>query len=483
MIKRAKIVATIGPAGDPPQVLADLIRSGVNIFRINLAHGDMETHTRRVQAIRAASKQLGLPVGILADLAGPKLRLGKILNDSVNLTTGENLVLARGATTDQPSTIVTEYPYLLDELKKGDMIVIGDGGVSLVVEEVSPERAICKVVDEGTIRSRQGIALPNTRLRIETLSEQDYEHARWASEQKLDFVSISFVRTPEDITGLRAFLTKCNSQAAIIAKIEKRESLNCLEEIVEASDGVMVARGDLGLEVDIATTAVVQKRIVQTCMKHHKPVIVATQMLESMHTTKRPTRAEVADVTNAVLDGADACMLSGETAVGKYPVDSVRMMARIQSEAERLLQMNPGLGAWNYFDESDDVTQAVVQGASQIAKLIRAKLIVVASQNGRAATLMAKLRTMIPTVYVTDSEEHEGHATLWWGVDPMLVDSIESEGLLIEAIHRWNSQKKYLEKGDRIILLTDVRSFPSGHDSILVYEFNGEEIQLQKTQL
>lgn len=465
--RRTKIIATVGPACDSVDTLRELILAGVNVFRLNMAHGNLDSHSSRVYRIREASEAAGLPVGILADLAGPKLRLGKLAADSLECVPGNILTLRRGAVAESPSEIVSEYEALLDEIQAGDRIIIGDGTVALEVVESDTNQARCCVVDGGTIRSRQGIALPHTRLSIQTIGPADYAHAEWATILNLDYVSLSFVRNAQDIHQLREYLASKGSRAMIIAKIEKRESLDALDEIVKAADGIMVARGDLGLEVDIATTAIVQKRIIATCRIENKPVIVATQMLESMHSSKRPTRAEVSDVSNAILDGADACMLSGETAVGQYPVDSVSMMSRILGETEALvpdsvLVPDPA--------RRDDITEAVLQGATQISRGIRSKVIVVVTKSGRSAIVRSKLRDRTLSLCLTDSTRVIGQACLWWGVYPYPVASVENEGAIADAILAWNAKNGVLESGERVVVVSDRRAYPAGHDSILVQE-------------
>jgi pyruvate kinase len=467
--RRTKIIATVGPACQETETLAQLIQAGVNVFRLNMAHGDMESHTLMVERIRSAAKQVHRPIGILADLAGPKLRLGQLAEHEIECETGDTLMLRRGRKASLQNELVSEYENLLDEIQIGDKIIIGDGTICLEVTQRNQDEATLWVIDGGTIRSRQGLALPHTRLSIETIGVADYEHATWAAQQGLDFVSLSFVRSPADIRELRRHLATCDAQAAIIAKIEKRESLDCLDEIVAEADGIMVARGDLGLEIDIASTAMVQKKIIAACHQHQKPVIVATQMLESMHNSKRPTRAEVSDISNAILDGADACMLSGETAVGKYPVDSVKMMARIQEEAEPLA---PGMILHHGQRQRPDIdlTESILEGAAHVARSIDSKIVVVATKTGEPAIIKSKLRDRTPTLCITDSRSVHGQACLWWGVTPWLVENLDWEQELFNAINDWNGWTHQLEPNDQVVIVSDRLVFPAGHDSILVYE-------------
>ena len=468
-IRRTKIVATVGPSCSQVETLARLILAGVNVFRLNMAHGNMDSHSRFVDNIRAASEQAQRPVGILADLAGPKLRLGNLAHTEISCEPGDSLVLRRGTESRQADELVTDYPALLDEIHVGDKLVIGDGTICLEVTRKSPDEAFLLVVDGGTIRSRQGLALPNTRLSIQTIGPADFEHAEWAANLNLDFISLSFVRDAEDLRELRRHIDKYQSKAAIIAKIEKRESLEKLDEIVAEADGIMVARGDLGLEIDIASTAVVQKKIIALCRRAQKPVIVATQMLESMHESKRPTRAEVSDVSNAILDGADACMLSGETAVGKYPVEAVQMMARIQLETEPLA-LGMTIGNEVFSANGGDLTESVLEGAAHVARCIDSKVLVIATKTGRPAIVKSKLRDRTPTLCITDSPSIHGQGCLWWGVIPWLVDSMDDESTLFQAIIDWNKWTHILSPGDRVVIVSDRLTYPAGHDSILVYQ-------------
>ena len=335
---QTKIVATIGPASDGEEQLAELIRAGVDVFRINAAHGNRPEHERRLAACRAASESVGWPVAVLVDLAGPKMRLGELAGGQLDLAAGDRLRFVRGDQPGRPGELTSTYELLIDELAAGDRIMLADGTVSLVVEQVGADEAVCRVVQPGTVRSRQGVNLPGVKLSAPALGEADRDNARWAARGGVDFLGLSFVRGPDEVHQLKALIEAEGAQAQVIAKIEKPEALDRLEEIVEAADAIMVARGDLGVEIDIAQMAVAQKRIVALCNQRRKPVIIATQMLDSMQHSRIPTRAEVADTSNAVLDGADACMLSGETAAGEYPRESVEMMHRIALATERLFK-------------------------------------------------------------------------------------------------------------------------------------------------
>ena len=353
---QTKIVATVGPACDGEDKLAELIAAGVDVFRLNMAHADHRQQDVRLAMIRAAAARASRTVGVLVDLAGPKMRLGALPGDRLLCRTGERVRFVRGEAAetaapasggDVPSTAVTPdltttYAPLIDELQPGNRVMLADGIVGLVVEAVEKDAAVCRVVQSGLIRSRQGVNLPGVKLSVPALNDIDRENAAWAAKSGIDFVGLSFVRRAEDICELKELLAAAatgdgNVGPHVIAKIEKPEALENLAAIVAAADGVMVARGDLGVEIDIAEVAVAQKQIIAECRRQGKPVIIATQMLDSMQHSRLPTRAEVADVSNAILDGADACMLSGETAVGDYPQETVEMMHRIALAAEGLL--------------------------------------------------------------------------------------------------------------------------------------------------
>ncbi|HEV3340993.1 MAG TPA: pyruvate kinase, partial [Pirellulales bacterium] len=335
---RTKVIATVGPACREEHQLAELVRAGVDVFRLNMAHGGVEAQQVNLERIRRVSEAEERPVGVLADLAGPKIRLGELPGGEVECCQDACLRFVRGETSSQPAELVSNYSRLIDELKVGDRVMLADGTVSLVVEDRGADVAVCRVTQPGVVRSRQGINLPGVKLGLPAMNEADCAHAIWAAQRGIDFVGLSFVRSPDEVLALKAVLRAHNSRAMVIAKIEKPEALSRLEEIVSAADGVMVARGDLGVEIDVARTPVAQKQIVAACNRHRKPVIIATQMLDSMQHSQRPTRAEVTDVANAILDGCDACMLSGETAVGKYPRAAVEMMNRIAVATEPLLR-------------------------------------------------------------------------------------------------------------------------------------------------
>ncbi len=468
---RTKTVATIGPACSDHDMLVEMIRAGVDVFRINMAHGDRESHQACVDAIRNASLAAKLPVATLADLAGPKIRLGTLPQDPLQCANGQQLTFVRGEESEDPSQLVTNYAKLLDELDVGDTVMLTDGTVRLEVIETGDGFAHCKVVDGGTIRSRQGVNLPGVKLSVPAMDETDIDNARWAGREGIDFISLSFVRTPEEINELKAMLHDQRSKAQVIAKIEKREAMENLEAIVEAANGVMVARGDLGVEIDIAQTALAQKKIIHVCRQQGKPVIVATQMLESMHRSARPTRAEVSDVSNAILDGADACMLSGETAIGEYPLAAVKMMQRIMIETERVLHRRPSRTDSLRNPEHDEST-AVVFGASQVAKQIDARLLVLATGSTSVLLAKSKQRDFIPTICVTESTVTQRRACMFWGIYPLLADKVDDTDAVAQAVRRWLHDDPHLKPNDLMVLVASHGTVGHGLDTIVLDRVN-----------
>ncbi len=467
---RSKIVATVGPASAELDTLVKLVNHGVDVFRINAAHGTIPDFEALNSKIRQVRESTGFPVAILLDLAGPKIRLGQLLQDPLEVEPGDQLEFIRGNEVEQPHQLTSNYQRLVDEVQANDRIMLADGTISLSVTERRANGFTCQVMTAGTIRSRQGINLPGVTLSVSAMRPIDVENAMWGAKNEIDFISLSFVRSPQDVLSLKNLLTSLDSQALVIAKIEKREALECLEEIVEAADGIMVARGDLGVEIDVAETPIAQKRIISMCRDKLKPVIVATQMLESMHENRRPTRAEASDVANAILDGADACMLSGETAIGKYPVEAVDTMNRIMVCTERMLTEQPQLAYRKVFDPKNPITSAVTQGAAEIAQSIGAKLLVVASRTGSTAWVNSKQRNLIPTLGVSNSRATLRRMCLFWGVMPYFIEGIDDPEQLYDVISDWGKQHRLLSAGDKVVMVTGTGIIENAYNQVVVHE-------------
>ena len=467
---RTKIVATVGPACREPAMLAKLIQAGVSVFRLNTAHGTVEERDRTLADIRAAAQDAGLPVGVLVDLAGPKIRLGELHTDPLTLNSGDEVRFVRGSKASAADELTSTYASLVNELNIGDSVMLADGTLSLAVIGKTADEVRCHVVGGGVLRSRQGINLPGVKLSVASLTEADMSNAVWAAKNGIDFVSLSFVRSAVNVLLLRELLHAQGSSAMVIAKIEKREAMDQLTEIVAAADGVMVARGDLGVEIDVAEIAVAQKRIVHECQRQGKPVIVATQMLDSMHHNRRPTRAEATDVANAILDGADACMLSGETAIGEYPLEAVQMMNRIALATEPLIAQAPHEDVATHSADVHPVTYAAVVGGTKIAERLNAKLFVVCTRGGGTCRLRSKLRDFVPTIGVSDSATVLGKLTLQWGVTPLAGAPVNDGPQLRAFIDKWGREKGIIQKGDRIVFVTGTNFYPMAQNILVVHE-------------
>jgi pyruvate kinase len=468
-----KIVATVGPASDPEEVLAELIKSGVDVFRLNMAHGGTQQAQERLDRIRKVSKELGVTVGVLADLAGPKMRLGEIPGGVYQCKTDTPMTFVRGTSTTEPDTFTTTYAPLIEDVHVGDRIMLADGTIALQVAEKQSDRIVCTVVQGGPVRSRQGINLPGTKLSIKTLQPADIENAKWATGAGVDFLGLSFVRTVEDIIELREILVETARKNTghwgdiphIIAKIEKPEAVEAIEDIVQISDGVMVARGDLGVEFDIAQIAVVQKKIIETCRRNLKPVIVATQMLESMHHQTLPTRAEATDVANAVLDGTDACMLSGETAVGEFPVQAVKMMHRIALEAEKLMETRQN-ALDRHRAKTTSITGAVCDAAVAVAEEVDAPMILVGTRSGRTALNVSNRRCFTLCAAASTNVRTLQRMNLYWGVFPMANVPVSTPQAALKAVITAGKEADYLQHGDRLVYIGGATPY-SNHQNVL----------------
>ena len=470
---KTKIVATVGPASDPEEVLAELIKAGVNVFRLNMAHGGTQQAQERLDRIRKVSGELGVTVGVLADLAGPKMRLGEIPGGVYQCKTDTPMTFIRGKTAEQPDTFTTTYEPLIDDVKVGDRIMLADGTIALKVAEKHSDRIVCTVVQGGPVRSRQGINLPGTKLSIKTLQQADIDNAQWATGAGVDFLGLSFVRSVDDIRELREILVETARSNTgqwgdiphIIAKIEKPEAVEAIDDIVQISDGIMVARGDLGVEFDIAQIAIVQKMIIETCRKYSKPVIVATQMLESMHHQTLPTRAEATDVANAILDGTDACMLSGETAVGEFPIQAVQMMHRIAMEAEKLLKSRQQ-SERHRAQHTTSVTRAVCDAAVTVADEVDAPAIFVGTRSGRTALWISNRRCFTLCVAASTHVRTLQRMNLYWGVFPIANVPTDTQRTGLEAVVAAGKESGYLEHGDRMVYVGGA-SPDSNHQNVL----------------
>lgn len=466
---KTKIVATVGPACEDDQRLERLILAGADIFRLNFSHGTWQWHSAVLARIRSVSQRLGRQVAVLQDLCGPKLRLGDIPGGSLQCHLGARVRLVL-----QPSGLGNELPVgdgrLWQALRPGDRVLLADGNVALQVTDRHSDAVEAEVTLAGEVRSRQGITVPNVKLDVEPLTPKDLHDLDWASRHEVDYVGLSFVRQPDDVDRLRAELGRRGIRAAIVAKIEKTEALAQLQTIVQRSDAVMVARGDLGIEIDVARVPLVQKEIIRECNLQGKPVITATQMLESMRSSNRPTRAEAADVANAILDGTDAVMLSAETATGLYPVEAVETMNRIAAETEAALPEWKPPAACRVDRVEPEVVRATVICAGQLADRIHARLIVAATRSGETALALSQQRNRTPILGLSDSLSTVRRMALYWGVLPVHLDEPRHDDDYIDRVALWAKQQGLVSRGDRIVFVLGHGWQESSYNTILVHE-------------
>jgi pyruvate kinase len=457
---RTKIVCTIGPATNSPEKLRALMQAGMNVARINFSHGNQDTHRETVARLREVAREEDRLVGIIADLQGPKLRVGDIKEEPVALHKGDVVTLSTADSTEGEREIPVPHPALLRELNVGQTILLDDGNLALTVERHSGgSRLEARVVAGGPLTSHKGINVPGARLSFSTLTEKDKEDAAFALEQGVDYFALSFVRRSADIRELRHYLkTQGGEAASIIAKIEKPEALSDFDGILNHADGIMVARGDLGVETPAEEVPFHQKEIIRSCNRAGKPVITATQMLQSMMQHPRPTRAEASDIANAILDGTDAVMLSGETAVGNYPVEATETMATICGNAEAHLPSSRLVECGESCHEV--ITEAISSSAVAIAEEVDAHAIVTATMSGTTARMVARHRPSVPIVAVTPNEKTLYRLALMWGVVPVQVDEFKTTDEMVKMMIEAARREGLVAWGDRVVLTAGI---PFGH--------------------
>lgn len=446
--RHSKIVCTIGPATHSPRMIRRLIQAGMDVARLNFSHGTQDTHAQTIAMLRAAAAELGKTIGILADLQGPKIRTSALAGGgTVNLRAGQQFTITTAKILGDSTRVSTTFRPLPREVKRGDRILLSDGLIELRVERVSAPEVICRVVNGGPLGEHKGINLPGVKLRVPALTPKDREDLRFALAQNVDYIAASFVRRAEDVLAAKALIRRAKKDTPVIAKLEKPEAIENLEEILRASDGVMVARGDLGVEMNPEKVPVVQKNIIARAREFRRPVITATQMLESMTQNPRPTRAEASDVANAIFDGSDAVMLSAETASGKYPIESVAMMARIIQEAEASIQEFPRPAS---AQERLKVAETVAELVCHASRELHMKLIAVFTHSGFTARLVSRYRPLVPIVAFSPVAATRRRMALFWGVTSRdILDIKKIEGLAVLAEKRL-LEERLVKKGDVI---------------------------------
>lgn len=448
-MRRAKIVCTMGPAVEAPERVKLLIEAGMNMARLNLSHGSYEEHQNRLDRVRAAAKEAKVPVAVLVDLQGPKIRLGRFADGPHDLARGDIFTITTDDIQGTKERVGTTFKGLPGDCKPGDRLLIDDGKVTVEVIEVKGNDVVTKCIEPGAVSNNKGINLPGVAVSVPALSEKDKEDLRWGLKAGVDFIALSFVRDAKDIKDVHAIMDEVGIRLPVIAKIEKPQAVANLEEIVEAFDGIMVARGDLGVELPIEEVPLVQKRCVALARAAAKPVIVATQMLDSMITNSSPTRAEATDCANAVLDGADALMLSGETSVGDFAIEAVQTMARIitHTESKALDRITPL--------DAKPTTKggAITKAATEIGTTLNAKYLVAFTESGESARRMAMFRNSIPILALTPVEGTYNRLALTWGVEPGIVSTVSHTDDMVKQVDQWLIEKREAQVGDTVVIV------------------------------
>ncbi len=467
--RRTKIVCTIGPSSNSAPVVAELLKAGLDVARINFSHGTYKEHARCINTLRLTAKQLGLPVAIMQDLPGPKDRTGKVKKGGVVLKAGDVFILTTSPVLGDEHQVSVDLPGLPKHVKLGDTVFLGDGTIELEIKAISTRGIKCKVVTGGRLSDNQGVNVPGANLGVTSITEDDWRHLDFGVKHAIDFVAISFIKEAEDILKVRRFLKEKQATSMLIAKIERREALENLDEILEVADGVMVARGDLGIDIPIQKVPIAQKQIIQKCNRLGKPVIVATQMLESMVDAPRPTRAEVTDVANAIFDGADAVMLSEETAIGQYPVEAVNMMAQVALEAEAALPYDEILinKGKDLQPQTDD---AISYAACHTAHQLAAVAIIAFTSSGSTARRVAKYRPEVPILAITPSQVTRRQLLISWGVRSFRIGAASKIADLFAQGARVAKESGLAKDGDLIVITGGVPVGVSGSTNLLKVE-------------
>jgi len=474
MTRRTKIIATLGPASREPAVVSALVEAGVDVFRMNFSHGTQADHERMFHTVRDCGTDSGRHIAVMQDLQGPKLRTGQMRDDEpVELVSGSKFTLTTRETAGSADCVSTSYQALPQDVKPGMPILLADGAIALEVESVHDEDVLCRVVTGGRLAARQGIHLPETEVSLPTLTEKDRSDLEFGLGLGVDYVALSFVRRAQDIASLRELISKSGSPAATVAKIEKPQALNDITGIIGASDAVMVARGDLGVEMPPEEVPQIQKEIISKCNTAGVPVITATQMLESMVSRPRPTRAEASDVANAIYDGTDAVMLSGETAVGAYPVETVRMMARIAERADTAVaaRRRQALRA-----EASDMSfaDAIGQATFTAALNVNAKLILCFTMSGFTARLTSRYRPAAPIVAATQSEEVCRQLALCWGVRSLILPPVSDTDDMVTMVERTLLERGLVQRGDAVLITAGTPLMVAGTTNLIKLHRIGE---------
>lgn len=463
---KTKIVATLGPASSSEKMIGDLAEEGVTIFRLNFSHGTQEDHLNTIKNIRSVERRTGRKLTILQDLQGPKIRLGRITNGKVVINDGDELVITSRCIEGSREIVSITFPEVLKDVKKGDRIFINDGLIRLFVEDVTDDSVRTRVLQGGEISDHKGLNFPDSRLSISAISDKDFSDLAFGLKEGVDAVALSFVKTGENVKELRAGMSRLGRIVPIVAKIERWEAVENIEDIIGTADAIMVARGDLGTEMPIEKIPIIQKEVISLCNSAGKPVITATQMLNSLVTSLTPTRAEVTDISNAIFDGTDAVMLSNETAIGKYPVEAVRVMRSIIEETEKSCIFVRHLYTLKDTFEGN-VTDAIAFSATELAKLTSSSLVICATESGKTASLISKHKPCVPVLALTPRDSTVRMLNLKWGVYPFLVRKFESVDEILSEAPKIALSLGLLKKGETYIITAGSHTGVSGSTNLL----------------
>jgi pyruvate kinase len=467
-MKKTKIVATVGPASESPEILRQLMIEGVNVFRLNASHGKHDVHREVIKHVRNISKELHQSAGILVDLQGPKLRIGEVENNSVYLANGSQLIFTNEKCVGNAERVYMTYQDFAKDVKRGDRILIDDGKISLeCISTNGVNEVVAKVIHGGVLSSKKGVNLPNTKVSLPSLTPKDIEDLDFALENNVDWIGLSFVRNARDIIELRGIIQGKHKAARIVAKIEKPEAIDDIDDIIAETDAIMIARGDLGVEIPLENVPIIQKMLIKKCTRNAKPVIVATQMMESMITNFFPTRAEVNDVANAVLDGADAVMLSGETSVGEDPVNVIQTMCKIIRAVESTEEI--------YFketvpdDKRDDrfISDSICFNATRLAQRVGATAIITMTHSGYTAFKVSSQRPKAATFVATGNVQLLNIMSLVWGVEGVYYDKMVSTDHTIADIKYLLKKKGWVKPGELVINIASMPIEEKGKSNML----------------
>ena len=468
MLKKTKIICTQGPATDAPGVIEGLIENGMNAARFNFSHGDHAGHKKRIDAVRAAAKKTGKIISLILDTKGPEMRLGEFKDGSVQLVEGNKFTLVNEDILGDESKATVTHKLLYTEIKVGDKLLLNDGLVELRIDAIKGKDIHTTILNSGKMSSRKRVAAPGVSLGLPAVSEQDEKDILFGIENNMDFVAASFIQRASDVEELRNLIVKNGGHMEIISKIENLEGVKNIDAIIAASDGIMVARGDLGVEIPAEEVPIIQKEIIKKCNAIGKPVVVATQMLESMTINPRPTRAEVSDVGNAIIDGADVIMLSGETAGGKYPVEAAAMMNQIARRIEQSLEYKE-IFLQKGMHRKNSQTDAIAHATVQLGYELNAAAIITPTRSGYTTRVVSKYRPKAPIIAFTQNDEVARHLNLRWGVYPISGTPWLDIVSMIDYSSAGALEKGYVQKGDLVILTAGMRYGEGGTSSIRLH--------------